>query len=161
VEGKWKRRVARWFRLGLAVAGYAFLWMWLSGLYTSVGWDTEKAVDGRVLRSYYRIRWPGNGDLWVGGGAYYRPPGAGPVKPFDLASTSFAPPKHVPRPESVWNRLGWWWLSNPQRDPCDEDGPPRLVWGWWVAVPGWLPTALIGVWLAWGFHQRRSVTPPK
>jgi hypothetical protein len=130
--------------------------MWLVGLrlYTSVGWDAEEVIDGRIKRSYYRVRWPGDGDFWVGGGAYYLPRLDRPVKSFDPASTSFVRPRHLPEPHSAWNHVGFWLLPDPAIDPCDRAGAPRLLWGWWLGVPGWLPGVLLGLWPACSLWQR-------
>lgn len=147
-------------RFAAAVGAVAFLALWLAGRsrYTSVGWDAERLVDGRVERSYYRLRWPGNGELWVGGGTHARSPAHGPPEAFDLASTFFDRPPHRPTPANEWNRNGWWWLPAPASDPCDRGGAP-LVRGSWLGVPGWLPAAILGLWPAVALVRRVRRAP--
>jgi hypothetical protein len=108
--------------------------MWLSSysFYTSLGVDTER-VEGAMVRSaYYRVRWPGDGSFRVGGSALDRPHSAQPVEPFDLGGTFFQPARR-PVPRSFWNRVGFWWVDEPER----RDGEP-LRWTWWIGIPSWL-----------------------
>jgi hypothetical protein len=156
VEGNPGSWFGRWLCRGLAATALVFLVLWLAGLgyYTSVGWDTERAVGGYVWQDYYRIRWPGNGGLWVGAGGHRRTLSRGPVRPFDPASTFFDRPRWLPEAETAWNRFGWWWLEAPAVDPSDGPGGARLVWGWWVGVPGWLPAVVLGLWPTWVGYQR-------
>jgi hypothetical protein len=111
--------------------------------------------DNRVQMDYYRVRWPGNGDVWFGGGAHERPLDRGPPEPFDPASAFFIPHHPLPQPQSTWNRLGWWYFPDPASDPCDAPPGAPLVWGWWVGVPGWFPAVVLGAWPAWRWVRRR------
>jgi hypothetical protein len=144
-------RQARYLRRGLAAAALISLLMWLLGqhYYTSIGLDLEAPHGERVRQTYYRVRWPGNGDLWLGGGERERPASRRLVEPFDPACTWLASPKHLPQPRSTWNHLGWWLVEDPRTDPSDGPTGAPLVWGWWVGVPGWLPVVLFGLWPGW------------
>ena len=133
----------------MTTAALAFLIMWPIGhfRYTSIGLDRETEMDDhRVQMDYYRVRWPGNGDIWIGGGAHSRPMTAQPLEPFDPASTFFIDRHPVPEPKSIWNRWGWWYFPAPKTDPSDAPPGAPLVWGWWVGVPGWLPALVLGSW---------------
>lgn len=115
-------------------------------LYTSYGVDLE-ADEGDVVRcTYYRVRWPGNGGIWLGGGAHQRRPQQKPFQSFDPAASAFHPLRgyRIPEPTNVWNRLGFWWIAEPATDPSNRASRPRLLWGFWVGVPSWLPVLLVG-----------------
>jgi hypothetical protein len=141
-----------------------FLGMWPAGhfRYTSIGLDRETLSGAdRVQMDYFRVRWPGNGDVWVGGGGHERPLAAGSVEPFDPASAIFIRHHPPPEPRSAANRWGWWYLPDPKPDPSGRPNPAPLVWGWWVGVPGWLPAVLFGIWPAWlWLRLRRARTGP-
>ena len=150
--GQWARRLCAAIALG-------FLLMWPAGYfrYTSVGLDRETlAGQGRVQMDYYRVRWPGNGEIWFGGGAHERALSAGPIEPFDPASAFFIRHHQPPEPQSTWNRLGWWYLPDPKADPSGGPKPAPLVWGWWVGVPGWVPVVVFGVWPVRSWVRRRG-----
>jgi hypothetical protein len=58
--------MATWTCRLLAVVAALFLLMWPIGhiRYTSVGLDRETLMDGDLVQmDYYRVRWPGNGDV--------------------------------------------------------------------------------------------------
>lgn len=153
-------RRGRYFvlRLGFVVSGVlglGFGVMWVAGLftYTSVGLDHD-AVDGdRVRAHYYRVRWPGDGSVWVGGGGHDRRLAARPPERFDPASSLFERPNR-PEPRSTWNRLGFWWVGNAAEDPFLPAGSAGAAWSGWVAAPGWLPAVLFGAWPAWLLVRR-------
>jgi hypothetical protein len=131
----------------IAVLGFAAMWLIGHFRYTSIGLDRETSIDnGRVQMDYYRIRWPGNGDFWIGGGGHSRPMTTQPLVPFDPASAFFINHHPVPKPVSTWNRWGWWYIATPATDPSDVPPGAPLVWGWWFGVPGWLPALILCIW---------------
>ena len=139
--------------------------------YTSIGVDLEAERQGKVLATFHRLRWPGDGSFWIGSAAYLRDPDGKPLERFDLGALVFAPPRR-PEPRSSWNRLGFWWVDNVAEDPfaqrcaqpCapaaeqppahnappesarDDSSDPTYVR--WIAMPAWLPALLFGAWPA-------------
>jgi len=94
-------------------------------------------VEGAQVRfTYWRVRWPGDGSLRLGGGAHYRPLESAPVEAFDLGGVFFQPAQRAV-PRSFWNRLGFWWV--------DEEGEGEgasFIWRRWIGIPSWLPLLL-------------------
>lgn len=126
----------RLWPLTLALALPAALGLWLLGCfrYTAVGVDIERERAGIVLATHYRVRWPGDGSLWVGAERLVRPAGHSPVQPLDLAAAWFLRPR--PRePQSIWNRLGFWWVQRPAER--------------WLGLPGWLLPLGVGALARW------------
>lgn len=131
-------------RAALILALLVTLGIWLLGCvrYTSLGVDTAWLDEGVSHTRYYRVRWPGDGSLWIGGGSFIQPPGQEPVERFDLAA-AWLQPSRPPAPQSIWNRLGFWWVR------CPDEG--------WLGVPGWLlPIGLSGFALRrWRRHEQQ------
>src|SRR5205823_6346020 len=99
---------------GLLLLTFAIVIMVILGsiYYTSLGVDLESPEGAMVRRSYYRMRWPGNGGLWFGGGEHYRKLSSRPIQEFDLACSAWRMPEHFPEAHTFWNRLGFWWIVN-------------------------------------------------
>ncbi len=60
-------------RIALAALAALFFAMWIASYwtYTSLGIDRETLEpDGTVLNRYDRVRWPGDGSLWIGSGSW-------------------------------------------------------------------------------------------
>ena len=95
-----------------------FTLMWLAGLFTysTVGIDHDNAEGDQVLEGFYRLRWPGDGSLWIGAAGCYRPLGNKPADFIDLGSKLFDRPTRVP-PRSFLNRIGFWLVTGPADDP--------------------------------------------
>lgn len=125
-----------------------FLVMWLLsyGFYTSLGVDTDRGDGVHTISSaYYRIRWPGNGSFWIGGGAYRHPDEGKPLEPFDLGGVFFLEPRR-PSPQSFWNRMGFWLIRESEANQ----------WQLWMGVPSWLPMLLTGVLpVQWWIRKKR------
>jgi hypothetical protein len=143
-----RRLLACVVQILLVLLTLAILLMWgLSyHLYTSVGIDLEEAEGTAVRRTCFRVRWPGNGGIWFGAEAYPRPLHLKRIEAFDPACSAWRTPQHLPEPESLWNRLGFWWMMSPETDPSNPLPLPRLEWGIWCGVPAWLPAILTGFW---------------
>ena len=156
--GRTKRGRGSWRRVGVVASGVlalGFAVMWVAGrfTYTSVGMDHDVVNGDRVAAGYYRLRWPGDGSLWIGGGSHDRPLSAGPPERFDPAAAWFGRPNR-PEPRSAWNRLGFWWVGSAADDPFLPAGASGTVRSGWVAVPGWLPVVLFGTWPVWRLVRR-------
>lgn len=132
--------------------------------YTSYGVDLETHEGDRVRCSYYRVRWPGNGGIWFGGGAHYRRTTSKPFVSFDPAASAFHDVRwhRVPEPITFWNRLGFWWIVDSPTDPSNPHPVPRLLWGFWLGVPAWLPVLVALLWLAryCGVRRDRANSTP-
>ncbi|MEP0834542.1 hypothetical protein NDI48_25600 [Microcoleus sp. AS-A8] len=126
---------------------FVMMWLFSYRFYTSLGVDTDRADGSDVITGYYRIRWPGNGSFWIGGGAYRHPDEGKPLQAFDLGGVFFQPPPRS-QPHSFWNRVGFWLKRESELNQ----------WQFWIGVPSWLPvlltTALPMRW--WTLHQRRK-----
>jgi hypothetical protein len=126
-------------RAALAAASALFFAMWIVShwTYTSLGIDREELEPGgTVLSRYERVRWPGDGSLWVGRGHWRE--SADPARRldgFDLGGAFFRPPRRT-EARSAWNRFGFWHVG------CEQGaaGPSEACW---VGVPGWLPALLL------------------
>jgi hypothetical protein len=126
-------------------------------LYTSAGVDLESAEGEQVRQTYFRVRWPGNGQIWFGGGGKLRPAKQKPLEAFDPACSAFRKPGRLPVPTTLAERLGFWWIVNPARDPSDGyRHPVRLNWGFWLGMPAWLP-AFVTALLAWRLGRRKVI----
>jgi len=100
----------------LGFIGTAALWATSYTHYTSVGIDHDQHVNNEanksILHSYYRVRWPGNGSIWFGGGQSKRPiDSPKPFEAFDLAATFLYPNPELPIIESAYNKAGFWLKS--------------------------------------------------
>ena len=101
--------------------------MWLSSYthYTSIGVDID--------HQYYRVRWPGNGSIWLGGGNTQRASDpTNPYEPFDLAATFFYANPRRPEAKTTFNRWGFWYKSIQK--------PNQQMW---VGIPSWLPVFIL------------------
>ncbi len=138
------------FQLISLVVSLTILASWGIGLwrYTSFGIDHDQ-VDGVAMRTrYVRIRWPGDGSLWLGGGSFHSPLTAHPREPFDLGAVFLLPPRR-PEPQSVWNRLGLWWINT----HSTTDGVAEC----WLGIPAWSPAILTSMPLWYQSIGRRTM----
>lgn len=113
--------------------------MWIASLwtYTSLGIDRDMLEpNGTVLSRYWRVRWPGDGSLWLGSGFYREPlDPSRQLDGFDLGGVFFKPPRR-PAAGSAWNRFGFWRVKVSGDDA-------QLHGESWVGIPGWLPALLL------------------
>lgn len=126
----------------------AVLVCWLLGLgwllmaavghwrYSAIGFEVDTVVEGVIRQDLYRVRWPGNGSVWVGVGRYHLPLDTKPVEAFDLNAVFFIPPPPRPVAQSAWNRWGFWRVS--RVSPAELPLLSRSRESWW-GMPGWLP----------------------
>lgn len=125
--------------------------MWLTGYfyYTSVGIDTERENYGEKVSTYYRVRWPGNGSIWVGGGrAYGEMDWDKPLQRIDPAGTFFQT-AHRPESKNLLNKVGFWRVRTDTQS--------------WIGFPAWLPFIFFASWAFWEvrhFRNRARVTSP-
>jgi hypothetical protein len=138
-RSRWRTLVRR-----SAAASAALLFaMWIAShwTYTSLGIDRETLEpSGNVLSRCYRVRWPGDGSLWLGGGYALEPPSPSrKLDAFDLGGRFFKAPRR-PTARSAWNRIGFW------RVPLGEgEGNVGRVGECWVSAPGWLPALVLAL----------------
>jgi hypothetical protein len=104
--------------------------------YTSFGIDSEQMIGQSVFGRYYRVRWPGNGSLMIGYVDEHHHFRGKAADAFDLGGT-FLQPAKPPRPRSVANWLGFWWIDVDhefgQDDPALSGATKALL----VGVPHW------------------------
>ncbi len=148
-------------RIALAALAALFFAMWIASYwtYTSLGIDRETLEpDGTVLNRYDRVRWPGDGSLWIGSGSWQEAlDPARKLDSFDLGGTFFKPPRR-PQTRSLWNRLGFW--REPSSDAVTVDRAEN-----WLGVPGWLPALVFGLlavrWRGARVEGRERPSPPR
>jgi hypothetical protein len=125
------------WRGAIAVVAAAMLAMWIAShwTYTSLGIDRDVLEPGgTVLSRYWRVRWPGDGSLWIGGGWWREPSSPSrQIDSFDLGGVFFKPSRR-PEAQSAWNRIGFWQVGFEENQRHGER---------WVGVPGWLPPVLL------------------
>ena len=126
----------------LGFIGTAALWATSYTHYTSIGIDHDQHINNEgsdsnnknILHSYYRVRWPGNGSIWFGGGQSKRSINSPkPFEAFDLAATFLYPNPELPIIESAYNKAGFW-LKNREK-PSQQ---------FWLGIPAWLPVVILG-----------------
>ncbi len=125
--------------------GVTVMWATSYTHYTSVGIDHDQREEQQIKHSYYRLRWPGNGSISLGGGKSYRPLNSSkPFETLDLAATFLYPEPELPEVESIYNKAGFWYKSMIQ--------PSRQFW---LGVPAWLPVIILGF-LSFVLWRRRN-----
>ncbi len=142
--------------------GLAFLVMWPFSYwrYTSFGVDVDRAEGAAILQTHYRLRWPGNGAFLMGADVFRRL-GPGPLDRFDLGGAFFRAPRKPPE-RSVWNRMGFWLISDESQGGADTARDAVKVRSFWVGVPSWVPPLLLGLLPArWWIRRRRHMMPPR
>jgi len=127
----------------LAFIGTAALWATSYTHYTSLGIDHDQYINNvtsddnnkNILHSYYRVRWPGNGSIWFGGGQSERPLNSPkPFETFDLAATFLYHNPELPPVESTYNKVGFWLKT--MEKPSKQ---------FWLGIPAWLPVFISGL----------------
>ncbi|MEQ1891314.1 MAG: hypothetical protein ABL998_02130 [Planctomycetota bacterium] len=134
--------------------------LWLAGCfrYSSVGLDHNLRSGEAGLVTYYRVRWPGDGSLWVGRSSHRVPRAQLSRYPLEPGGRLLGSPV-IPRPSSRWNRLGFWCVTDVDADPLGMLNWPDPVQSHWLGMPGWLPTLLLFLW--WRRWWRRRPTSTK
>jgi hypothetical protein len=137
--------------------GWVVAWLWLASAvlvalwplshrYTSFGIDLERSDAGdRVRCTFFRIKWPGDGSVCVGRLVEHRAANAKPLERFDLGGRFFKPAKET-WPASVWNRWGFWWVTQPGGP---QAAAPGMAAGasevFVVGVPHWVLVVAAGL----------------
>ncbi len=120
--------------LSLTLIATTLMWFTSYTHYTSFGIDADTRQDGLITHHYYRVRWPGNGSIWFGGGISQRASDpTRPYEPFDLAASFLHPNPQKPEPRTMLNRIGFWKHTSPA---------PNLQY--WLGIPAWLPVLMLG-----------------
>ena len=125
-------------RRGLLVFLLLLLAAWpLTYRYTSLGVDADTVRGSTVETRNYRLRWPGDGSVLVGGLDEHRPAAAGERSGNDLGG-DFLRPARPMTPQSTWNRLGFWWVDmEAARGDAPSDAAPRADRVRLVGLPHW------------------------
>lgn len=119
----------------LMLLGFSFFGLSSYSHYTSVGVDRDQYNNDHIRHSYYRVRWPGNGSFWLGGGTSNRPLNSSkPFEGFDLAATFLDSNPVLPVAESNYNKVGFWLRS--MTHPSKQ---------FWLGIPSWLPVLFLGL----------------
>jgi len=147
------QRAIRGIWLGLACAS-AVLWIAGCFRYSSLGLDHNASTAAGGLVTYYRLRWPGDGSLWLGLCSHHVP--RAQLSRYSLEPGGrFLGAPLSPVPSSPWNRSGFWLVTDVEADPLGVLNWPDPVQSRWLGIPGWLPTVLLtGLW--WRARQRRA-----
>ncbi|MDQ7089879.1 MAG: hypothetical protein Q9M50_04450 [Methylococcales bacterium] len=106
--------------------------------YTSFGVDHDIRQKNHFLHLFVRLRYPGDGSVWVGGSGRFRSLSSSIIESFDLAGAFFKKPR-PPQPKTIANHYGFWLITNAQDNPFTSTNP----WSFWLAVPGWLPVLVL------------------
>ena len=117
----------------VALAGYSLMWLTSYSHYTSIGINLDQYKQKKISHSYYRLRWPGNGSIWLGGGYSYRTLNS--LKPFeriDLAATFLYSDPELPEVKSYYNKIGFWLISTNKSSRQ-----------FWIGIPSWLPVLFL------------------
>jgi hypothetical protein len=97
--------------------------------YNSIGIDHDIKTETGIIEEYYRLRFPGDGSIWVGGGYFYMRNEKQKYDYIDLAGEFFATPQRR-LPKSIWNHFGIWREVIIDRKYGTGEN--------WVAIPIWL-----------------------
>src|SRR4051794_30041999 len=144
------RTARRWSRIAATGAcwaiGLAMASMWLSSFlfYTTLGFDFERSRGDRVITRYYRVRWDA-GVFWIGRADQPREPLGPGLDWWDPGGTLFAR-SIPPRPRTIWNRWGWWWIGDVAGDPYERARYPNAIASRWLGMPGWIPAVAAAWW---------------
>lgn len=131
-------------RLALATFVLVLLLWPFAYRYSSFGIDTEQRLGTGVERTFYRIRLPGDGSVFVGSIAEHQSGGGHSAQAFDLGG-DFLKPAHPMPAASSWNRLGFWWVDvDASRGDRPVPATPHASRTRLVGVPYWLLVLVAG-----------------
>ena len=125
----------------LILLGFLGMWLLSYRYYTSVGLDLAWGTAPSITVGHLRLRWPGDGSLRLGYGQLTVAEAATPE--IDPAAALFQPPRRETS-HSIWNRLGFWFISH-WPDPEYQER--------WLGIPAWLPLPLL-------YFTYRRLRPP-
>jgi hypothetical protein len=125
--------------------------------YSSVGLDVETPRAETVESRFYRVRWPGDGSVWVGWIDESRPAARGASGGVDLGALVLQEPRPM-APRSTWNELGFWWQDVvAARGDQPSAAAPQADRVMLVGVPHWLLVGSVVV-LVTARRRRRADT---
>jgi hypothetical protein len=107
--------------------------------YASLGLDRDEKNPPMVLSTHYRLRWPGNGTLMIGGSSQRNLESKDhPFEAFDIGGT-FGEPSH----DDISHVLGFGYINAVWEDAHNKAHPddPKL-WSKWLCIPAFLPAPL-------------------
>jgi hypothetical protein len=133
-------------RFGISI-GYSLAFVTLvmslacSYRHASVGLDLEEKNPPMVLATYYRINWPGNGTLMLGGSSNRFSGDKHSFQAYDLAGTFNKPPDG-----EIPHFLGFGYANKQWEDDYNmaHSDAPKL-WSRWLCIPAFLPTLIFGL----------------
>jgi hypothetical protein len=143
-----------WVFTGYFLA-FVFLIMSLACSYrhASLGLDLEEKSPPTLLATYYRLNWPGNGTLTIGGSSKRISEAGHKFEAYDIGGTFNDPPT-----EGTPHFLGFGAKDSVWEDDYNKSHPdaPKL-WSRWLCIPAFLPALLFG--LGAFFLARKSPKP--
>lgn len=81
--------------------------------YSSIGIDHDESRQAGIHYHYYRLYWSGYGSIFLGRGITLRTQTIPKtLEQFDPAAVFLRTPhKKTPEAKTLWNQLGFWWVS--------------------------------------------------
>lgn len=151
--------MSRWWRRWPVVLVAVLLVAWpLTYRYSSLGLDVETPRGESVESRFYRMRWPGDGSVWVGWIDQHQPATQGAGGGVDLGALVLQEPRPMP-PRSMWNELGFWRQDVvAARGDQPSAAAPQADRVMLVGAPHWLFVGLAVV-LVIARRRRRADTP--
>jgi hypothetical protein len=140
------RLLRRFLIITLGLISTFFLALWIAGhyRYTTFGPDKNEMRGEQAYTTYYRVRWPGDGSMWLGYAGQPHEINKDSHKEWDLGGTFFAPPTLI-EPKTDWQRAGFWNVPNVENDPFEPLRYPGADESKWIGMPGWLPVLIFGL----------------
>lgn len=131
--------MAKLFALTAVLAGCGFLVLAAanSRRYSAIGLDTDRLRDARLVRTYCRVRWLGDGTVRCGGGEKHYGLGEENREPFDLAGRLMEVPQLDMHRPAQWG-FGLW-----QTPEVYDSREGRHRWALWLSAPAWLPGVVL------------------
>lgn len=142
-------RSARQLSLAILTLSFTIFWVLNLFVHNSVGVDYDQVVNTRVIVRHYRIRWPGDGSFQAGLIQHHYLDDSIALEGLDLAQGLFEPKLRRP-PQSVWNRLGFWWIADEYWHIRQQSWTSE----YWAGIPAWLPVVLFGS--AWWVLNKKA-----
>jgi len=116
--------------------------------YNTIGIDSEQQKGDTVDFHYYRFWWPGDGSLLIGRGiTTHKYDAHKQYDQFDLGAAFFRPQYKKLKAKSIWNKIGFWYISSP--------APVRQFW---IGIPSWLPVLIIAGYF-WRLKKKTNLNP--
>ena len=111
--------------------------------HSSLGIDHDFEEQDRILHKYYRLNWTGYGSILIGYGSQWRNKDSGMAfEKFDPASSFLKPAETSAERDTLWKRLGFWFVKS--------DIPAPMLW---LGIPSWLPVIILFLLLLFYFKR--------